>query len=424
MYCRECKLLVADESLKVCPVCQGLLQSDPEQEAEAVSGAESQDKVMVESSDDSGLEFDPEALGLKSSDHKKPEDEVGDMRILADIWEKEDIDTDLDGVLAEAFSVETVDLIPEDTVAPEVKEFNSFSSESHFDDDGSRRNFWLPLLILVGLTVALAGGWVYMRHAGEKPAAGISDTSKKAELTETQVVAENEKLPLTERPIEESSSAPVPETVEPETVKTEPAVAAVEAGADLNPDKPAAAVEPERIEAPQDSPEKSLVEVNDTGTVAAPSAAEESASVEIPEKVQPASKSEVPETSALAPVAAPAVLAPGKGVSEADSVPEKTVSGTVAPATPSAPAAVNAKESRYVVHVGSFRNLEGVARQLAKLHKKGFAAYSVEADLGAKGVWQRIFIPGGDSLNDAKRVQARLAEQLPQEDSLIRKLKK
>ena len=42
MYCAECKLRVADDSITVCPVCQGPLQPDTENE-EVFGGAVDKD---------------------------------------------------------------------------------------------------------------------------------------------------------------------------------------------------------------------------------------------------------------------------------------------------------------------------------------------------------------------------------------------
>ncbi len=120
----------------------------------------------------------------------------------------------------------------------------------------------------------------------------------------------------------------------------------------------------------------------------------------------------------------PPVLAPGKGAAEPVPVAEKTEAEVGQPAASFTPVATVAVGTQYVVQIGSFRNFEGAACQLAKLHKKGFAAYSVQADLGDKGVWQRIFVPGGDSRSEAKLVQEKLTRLLPREESLIRKLQK
>ena len=78
----------------------------------------------------------------------------------------------------------------------------------------------------------------------------------------------------------------------------------------------------------------------------------------------------------------------------------------------------------YAVHIGSFKSQKRVARQLAMLQEKGFAAYRVEVDLKEKGVWQRVMIPGGATRDEAKALQKKLAELFPKEDSLIKKIKK
>ncbi len=116
MYCSECKLRVADDSITVCPVCQGPLQSDAVEEevfndaadkgGPAAPEIQVEDKFSAYERPDQELDFNPEKLGLESSVQKDPADEDEDIQALTDLWGEEEIDADLEGVLAEAFSLD------------------------------------------------------------------------------------------------------------------------------------------------------------------------------------------------------------------------------------------------------------------------------------------------------------------------------
>jgi len=178
MYCSECKLQVADDSIKVCPVCQGNLQPEVEKDFTPDQGLELQDEFVTGPQVDQGLDFDPEILGLKSSDQKDAAEDIDDMRVLADLWEKEDIGADLDDVFAEAFSVETVDLVSEGMAEPKMPVSGTLNSERFSAHPVRQRNLWLPVLLVAGLIV-VGCGWFFLKSNGVKPVVGIDDLQRR-----------------------------------------------------------------------------------------------------------------------------------------------------------------------------------------------------------------------------------------------------
>ena len=428
MYCSACKLQVADDSIKVCPVCQGNLQPEVEKDFTPDQGLELQDEFVAGSPVDQGLDFDPEILGLKSSDQKDVTEGVDDMRVLADLWEKEDIGADLDDVFAEAFSVETVDLIPEEVAESEMKVPGTLNPERFSKHPVRQRNLWLPILLVAGLIV-VGCGWFFLKSNGVKSVAGINDTSKSPALVNAQVEPEADKAAVTERSLEPVVTPPA----ESETVKSEllpAAIAAVDDSIDSEVEKQATSTAEVSVSVPMESAKQldtdgAVIETAGVQAKAESPVRPEEPPIEILSETQaPLQDEAVSEIAEQNAVPNPPVLAPGKGAAEPVPVAEKTEAEVGQPVACFTPVATVAVGTQYVVQIGSFRNFEGAACQLAKLHKKGFAAYSVQADLGDKGVWQRIFVPGGDSRSEAKLVQEKLTRLLPREESLIRKLQK
>ncbi len=449
MYCSECKLRVADDSVVICPVCQGPLLSESETGGQPESvdfvgelaavfedGQDPEikldDKLDAYVRDDAKLDFDPEALGLKSSAEEDPEASADDIRVLADLWEKEDIGADLDGVFADAFNLEEVDpevpfadqvVLETERTAPEIPEMSTPETLTP-TPAGNSHNLGLLLLIFIVLLIAGGGGWFYMQNAGVK--------------SEDKLVRE----------IKSPAPAPVKSQIKPQpapaVVNNEP----VE-------DKVVPVVEKSTVAAVKPQPagdETAEIAASDNqGLVAdAASAATGSSESEVvtadsqvttsDTTTQPAAESLVVTTSVpaapmiekktLKSVAEIAVENQGsETLSTEEVVPESIPAKEKAVVKPEKVNPVATQEvavtgPRYVVHIGSFRNEAGAARQLVKLQKKGFAAYKVEVDLGTKGVWQRIFVPGGASKSDARLVQKLLAKSFPREDSLIRRIKK
>lgn len=122
-----------------------------------------------------------------------------------------------------------------------------------------------------------------------------------------------------------------------------------------------------------------------------------------------------PEEKKPAPVATEAAPAPIPAPAPAKSAPAPAVASKPAPAAPAAePAAVakTATSGAYVVQVASFPLLSDAQALKERLAKKGYSAYTQEADLGAKGVWHRVYVgPFDDSATAGKTVERLVAEE-------------
>lgn len=127
-----------------------------------------------------------------------------------------------------------------------------------------------------------------------------------------------------------------------------------------------------------------------------------------------------PEEKKPAPAAAPAAAteaptqakpAPAPAVAPK---PAPAAAPTAAPTTAAAPVAAvkPAASGAYVVQVASFPQ-QGDAQALKdRLAKKGYAVYTQDADLGAKGIWYRVYIgPFDDSATAGKTVERLVAEE-------------
>ena len=69
--------------------------------------------------------------------------------------------------------------------------------------------------------------------------------------------------------------------------------------------------------------------------------------------------------------------------------PKAPVAEPVSAPTKAAPAKV-AEELPYTLQVGSFSRRDGADELAARLNRGGHEAYTMEVDLGAKGVWWRV----------------------------------
>ncbi len=121
----------------------------------------------------------------------------------------------------------------------------------------------------------------------------------------------------------------------------------------------------------------------------------------VPQSSSPAAPASAPSPPpATAPVAKPAPVS---------AAPAPAATTTAAPvAAPAKPAASGA----YVVQVASFQQLSDAQSLKDRLAKKGYSAYTQEADLGAKGVWHRVYIgPFDDSATAGKTVERLVAEE-------------
>ena len=90
MYCPECKLKIDDDTVTTCPVCQGPL-------------LESEGRLPGRPA-----EFDPEELGLLPLAEDEAQSHEESVKDLSKLWGNQDIDAEIEGVLAEAFSLEKV----------------------------------------------------------------------------------------------------------------------------------------------------------------------------------------------------------------------------------------------------------------------------------------------------------------------------
>jgi len=411
MYCSECKLRVADDSVVICPVCQGALQSESEAEEKPESvdfvdelaavfetdqdpDIKLEDKLDAYVRDDANLDFDPEVLGLKSSHEEDPAASADDIRVLADLWEKEDIGADLDGVFADAFNLEAIDsesssedpaAIKTEQAAPETPEklTPEMSTPVMTTPEvltpapaGNSRNLVLPLLVFI-LCLIVGGGWFYMQNAGVKPENKLAQEIK----SPVRVPAEPQIEPQSQPQIQSESSDVNNEPLEDKVVSvaeksTVAAVKPLPAGGGT-------------VETSESDNQGSVTDVT-TAAAASPATGsseskvtEDSKAITSDTMTQPAAESQLVTASAPAslvekktpPESVVAVTAAANQQRETvpaeEVVPESipvqkekvvTVSEKVNPAVVQGTAAAG---PRYVVHIGSFRNEAGAARQLA-----------------------------------------------------------
>ncbi len=458
MYCSECKLRVADDSVTVCPVCQGRLQADDENEKgfnntadNRASGASEilvEDKFSAYERADQTLDFNPKELGLQSSDQEEQAEEEEDIRALADLWEEEDIDADLEGVLAEAFSLDEAneDVDVEDDLGLELGKSEVLPSQQPPVTPANRNRS--PLLLLLLIIVIGAGGasWFYLQKTGVKPTpivqprsqpqpkeAVVADraaTVKPAqEVTGSSSGDETAKLAATV-PARDSAQVKVADSIVKDGVTSPEKVTAAQ---------PAAAT-PQPTDGELEKLAGSKTEVLDKAASPAEvktalSSAPVGTDAELVKKTE-VSVASLEGAGEKTSVSEEAVVEGDEKVVEPVQNNEITVQAEpLAPTTSTAPRkevvakAVSSKVEvypvyYYAIHMGSFKSQKRADRQLAMLQEKGFAAYQVEVDLKDKGVWQRVMIPGGTTRDEAKVVQKKLADLFPKEDSLIKKIKK
>lgn len=121
-----------------------------------------------------------------------------------------------------------------------------------------------------------------------------------------------------------------------------------------------------------------------------------------------------PEEKKPAPVAAEAAPAPAPAAAPAPakSAPAPAVATKPAPAAEPTAVAKTATTGAYVVQVASFPQLSDAQALKERLAKKGYNAYTQDADLGAKGVWHRVYVgPFDDSATAGKTVERLVAEE-------------
>lgn len=128
-----------------------------------------------------------------------------------------------------------------------------------------------------------------------------------------------------------------------------------------------------------------------------------------------------PEEKKPAPAAASAAAivestqakpAPAPAVTPKPAVAAPTAASTAAAVALPVAAAKPAASGAYVVQVASFPKLSDAQGLKDRLAKKGYNVYTQDADLGAKGVWYRVYIgPFDDSATAGKTVERLVAEE-------------
>jgi len=474
MDCRECKLTIADESLTTCPVCGGPLQ--PGTNEVAASQTEEEGGAGADAGE-GGLDFYQKSVaqaddfcladfGLEPSPPNQKDE--GDILELADLWADKDLDTELEGLLADTFLL-SADLSPSEKAESGVelenlvefaaqepdpaepgKGFHAaekrpktllggvepfadkpepkiISSAARFS--GLRGYVLLLLLLFVGV----AGGWFFfrgkmtgfkeggLRARPEAESAQVSNSRPEARALTLAVAASG---PENSEPVGTKASGLSAEPVEnAKSLTGDGGAEDKSVGVPRNPAVPREAgaivdqVESPQVEAELPPPPaqelsvsvvsrpRALVSADSTGT-GAPSPAKDG--------LKPAE--EPAASSAVSPPQAVAVMVPESRKAEVALSAESAFGERASVAEQSA-------ADSFAVHIGSFASREGAGRQAKMLEKKGFTVFLMEVDLGAKGLWWRVMVPGGMSLEDAKAVQLRLKERCPREDSYIRRLK-
>ncbi len=75
-----------------------------------------------------------------------------------------------------------------------------------------------------------------------------------------------------------------------------------------------------------------------------------------------------------------------------ESQPVTAAPASVAPTVPAPPLPKAVPQGAYVVQVASFKQLPDATALRDRLAKKGYAAFTQDADLGEKGVWHRVMV--------------------------------
>jgi cell division protein FtsN len=441
MYCPQCDLKIAGQTAHECPICGTHLISEVEagltreQPPESLSmndadGNGSCDLGALLASSGEEIDFDPEALGLTRtpSGEELPKDE--DISVLAEMWNSEDIDLELERVLGEAMTpVELVETgtrttdepaaagpPPEMPIPPaEPLPEELLLTESSPEEPVAESLEEAPETIAEA--EAAVRDEIFAGREPEEPESGAQPPEEEPPVMFEAVPpppedrghgplviivivllviggavggylywagqrhrADSENPRATSLPttVVEEKVVPVPPAKNPPAPTSAPAVAT-----------PLPEPGKKKVEA---APEKSTAKVDSAAkkAAAAPSAA------------RPAAKSK-PLKPAPKAAARPAA---------------KTVKKTPVPSPAPAPA-------RYAVHAGSFQNIEKAKSQAARFRKAGFKkAHVVKVDLKAKGVWYRILIPAGATQADAVKVRLEFNHKFAGEPSRIIKLGK
>jgi len=127
----------------------------------------------------------------------------------------------------------------------------------------------------------------------------------------------------------------------------------------------------------------------------------------------------MPPTEPAAAIPAPVSVAEPRPVA---TKPVATPAPTVKPVATAAPVKTVAKAETgtYLLQVSSSRNPDEAGLLVGKLEKKGYQASIQLADLGAKGVWYRVFVGPVSSRDDADALARKIKSDM-KIDALVRK---
>lgn len=315
-----------------------------------------------------------------SSERKVPAGKDEAIRFLDDLWGDKDIDADLEGEFAEIFDLDDevdkmeADVETEDELKPGKPE--DLFVPSLVVTPNRNRYFLLLFSVLVVISVG-SGVWLYQRNPGSKLVEDVGrPVSRQQQVYSASLPSAKKPVALqkstivkSEKDIVKPAEKPLKKTVmdDAKTKSGEKTVTAIKNG--------------DRVQLPKD------------GKVISP---------------VPVIEVEAPKNTGK-PAPLPVAHAREKTAKIVKKSAGKTVAGKV--------------KFPYVIQVGSFKTKAGLDRQLAKLRKKGFAAYPVRVDLGKKGIWQRVYISDGTSREKAKVMQEKLHKLLPREESRIVKIR-
>ena len=477
MYCPQCDLKIAGQTAHECPICGTHLISEVEagltreQPSESLSmndadGNGSCDLGALLASSGEEIDFDPEALGLTRtpSGEELPKDE--DISVLAEMWNSEDIDLELERVLGEAMTpVELVETgtrttdgpaaagpppempIPPAEPLPEEPLLKESSPEEPVAESPAE-----PPETIAEAEAAVRDE-IFAGREPEEPESGAQPPEEEPPVMFEAVPpppedrghgplviivivllviggavggylywagqrhrADSENPRATSLPttVVEEKVVPVPPAKNPPAPTSAPAVAT-----------PLPEPGRKKVEA---APEKSTAKVDSAVKKAAaappaPRPAAESKPLKPAPKaaVRPAAKTVKKTPSRKAPLKKTAVKK--TAVKKAPVRTEKAAAAVAKPLiVKKTPAPASA---RYAVHAGSFQNIEKAKGQAARFRKAGFKkAHVVKVDLKAKGVWYRILIPAGATQADAVKVRLEFNHKFAGEPSRIIKLGK
>jgi cell division septation protein DedD len=128
----------------------------------------------------------------------------------------------------------------------------------------------------------------------------------------------------------------------------------------------------------------------------------------VPVAATPAAEPSTQSKPATAASAAEVVTSVPVKTDVAAPPPVKAAAPVVKASAPVAKAAAPVAAGGYLVQAAAFRGSEDARRLQAKLVRKGYAAFTEEAQLGAKGVWHRVYVGPYATAGAADAVVSRL----------------